>query len=133
MRVWGRRSNIETIKAWVEAANARDYDALAAVMADDFTIVDSSGDELAGRDACLDLMINLFLRAPDHSIQVDSFVQRGDEVLMTGMTRSSNPQHATSTHFVARANHEHVLRWQSFSANPTHTLKHFQSQSQSAA
>lgn len=135
MRVWGRRSEIDTLKAWIAAANARDYPAMAAVMADDFTIIDSSGDELSGRDACAALLANLFERAPDHRIEVDSFTRRGDEVLMTGLTSATNPQHATSTHFVARANHEHVLRWQSFSASPTHTLQHFkpQQQSQSAA
>ncbi|WP_271077336.1 nuclear transport factor 2 family protein [Aurantiacibacter sp. MUD61] len=127
MRVWGRQSDIETLQNWVAALNARDFAAMADAMATDFRFIDSSGDEMVGREQCLAMLATLFEKAPDHKVQIDRIAHRGDDMLISGLTSASHPKHATSTHFVAQADHRHVKSWQSFSDRPTHTLQHFSS------
>lgn len=52
--------------AFNEAVNRRDLEALAALMADDHTFVDSAGSVLAGNDAVLAAWKGFFESFPDY-------------------------------------------------------------------
>ncbi len=122
-----RKSMIDTVKAFVEAVNARDLERLRALMADDIKLLDTAGDELSGKDHCFSFFIRLFEVAPDFSLRVETCSTSGDSVLMRGYSSSSVPRFSDRMQFRARVVKGVIHEWQSYSARPARNIDHLMS------
>lgn len=72
----------------MDALNAHDTDALASVMAEDFTYIDSWREGVTGREPALAALRALSASDPDFGIAVDRMDWRDPHVLMMGRVRS---------------------------------------------
>jgi ketosteroid isomerase-like protein len=59
-------TDVETVRAFNDAINARDLDALTALMTDDHRFVDSEGTTVDGKAACTDAWRGFFETFPDY-------------------------------------------------------------------
>ena len=70
--------------AFIKAINDQDMEALARLMSDDHTFIDSGGRAYSGRRAMLDGWKEYFRMFPDYRITVDSLLQEGHVVAVFG-------------------------------------------------
>lgn len=124
MRNWFKRSNVETVRQYVRAANERDYDTIRSLLAEDVRLIDTSGDEVCGRDNCLAIIRKAHFLAPDFLLRIDRLSRRGDEVYMTGEATGVDPRLTRATQFRARADHRVIHEWQSFGNHPTRVFNY---------
>ena len=59
-------TDVAVVRAFHDAINARDLDAVAALMTDDHRFVDSEGAVVDGKDACTDAWRGFFAAFPDY-------------------------------------------------------------------
>lgn len=87
--MWGRsRREKALVEHFVAALNAHDFGALEAMMAEDFTYIDSWREGVSGRDTVMAALKPLIAGDPDFGITVDRFDWRDPHVLMTGQVNS---------------------------------------------
>ena len=87
--MWGRsRREKALVERFVAALNAHDIAGLEALMAEDFTYIDSWREGVKGRDTVLGALRPLIADDPEFSIEVDRFDWRDPHVLMTGQVKS---------------------------------------------
>lgn len=79
------------VRRFNAAINAADPDGLAALMADDHTFVDSAGEAVVGRAACLEAWREFFAAFPGYRNEFARFAVRGDAVMVTGRSVCSEP------------------------------------------
>lgn len=80
----GRDDPALTVAAFNVCINARDVDGLAALMADDYTFVDSAGTVEPGKSAGLDAWRGFFARFPDYRNIFETVEVRDGAVIVTG-------------------------------------------------
>ena len=88
-------TNRQLIEAFVEAINARDVDALAALMSTDHTFIDAHGNEVVGRGKMLAGWRGYFEWFPDYEIEVVQIFENGHEFGLFGYAGGSfrgNPE-----------------------------------------
>ncbi len=122
MKLWPPRSNIKTVRLYVDAINSCDFAIVEELLAENFCITDSSGHHVRGRAACLEVIRKGRELAPDYRIRIDRIGRRNDDLYISGATISSNDQISGTTHFRVVADHQHVFEWQSFSEKPMKTI-----------
>jgi ketosteroid isomerase-like protein len=76
--------------AFNEAINGRALEALAALMTDDHTFVDSAGSVLAGQDAVLAAWKGFFEAFPDYRNVWSEVTSKGQTVIAMGRSVCSN-------------------------------------------
>ena len=81
---------VETTFRYVEHINRQDVERLTQGMTEDHRFVDSSGDEVVGRDPMTDGWIDYFRMCPDYIIHVSEFHQQGNRVFLMGQTTGSH-------------------------------------------
>lgn len=87
--LWGRsRRDKALVERFVAALNAHDLDALGALMAPDFTYIDSWREGVTGRDKVLAAFRSLTTIDPGFGIEVDAMDWREPHVLMSGRVNS---------------------------------------------
>jgi ketosteroid isomerase-like protein len=79
----------ETILAFIDAINARDVEALGALMTDDHTFMDPYGSEVTGRETMLAGWRGYFEWFPDYQIEVNDIFERDNEFAMFGFAGGS--------------------------------------------
>lgn len=84
----GERSPAEIVVAFTAAINARDLRRLEALMADDYTFVDSAGAIERGKAAGVAAWRGFFEQYPDYRNVFDTVVMRGDVVAGTPSART---------------------------------------------
>lgn len=114
---WRRKSSIAVVRAFIRATNARDFAAIDDVFADDIHLIDVTGRESEGRDACVDHMRKLLAFSPDMQLHADAISSRGDYVLITGSLSGADPAIGGPTQWRARVEDEKLVEWQAFSAH----------------
>ncbi|MQA98649.1 MAG: DUF4440 domain-containing protein [Streptosporangiales bacterium] len=100
------------------AINDRDPDALAAVMSEDHSFVDTAGTVVTGRDACLDTWRGFFAAFPDYRNEFAEVVVRDDRVLVTGRSVCSEPALHGPALWTARTRGEVVTEWRVYEDTP---------------
>ena len=65
-RVTDARSDVDTVVSFNDAINARDLDALRALMTDDHRFIDSGGTIVEGKAACAEAWRGFFVAFPDY-------------------------------------------------------------------
>ncbi len=85
-------------------------------MAENCRFVDSTGGWVEGRENALVATRAFFDMDADFQIDEQDIVLRGDEVLVRGKARASNPQLATDKLWRARVDAGKLAFWQSYGA-----------------
>lgn len=86
---WGRpRRDKALVERFVAALNAHDVDALEALLAEDFTYIDSWREGVTGRAKVIAALRSLVAVDPGFGIEVDRMDWRDGHVLMTGRVNS---------------------------------------------
>lgn len=87
--VWGKsRRNKALVERYVAAINAHDADAVADMITEDFTYIDSWREGVSGRDRVMAALRAMIAMDPDFSIEVDTVDWRDPHVLLTGRFNS---------------------------------------------
>lgn len=76
--------------AFHDAINRRDLHLLSGMMSEDHRFIDSGGNCVAGKTACVDAWRRFFAAFPDYANQVDEIVESADRVLMSGSSTCSD-------------------------------------------
>jgi ketosteroid isomerase-like protein len=92
--------------------NARDLDGLSALMTDDHTFVDSAGDRVEGKPACVEAWRGFFAAFPDYRNVFSGTRTAGDSVAITGYSQCSVPELAGPARWTARVRDGRVALWQ---------------------
>ena len=67
-----------------DAINARDIEALVALMTDDHRFVDTGGDAFEGIDRCREIWAGFFSAFPDYRNHVETVTEKDGHVVITG-------------------------------------------------
>lgn len=119
---WRKKSSVKTVEAFIDAMNARDFDAVAKLLADDVRIIDHADRELQGAGPCLALLRRVAELAPDYELKVHDIVARGNDILISGEAQTTTAELATATQWRARASGGLMLEWQSYSNQLTPSM-----------
>jgi ketosteroid isomerase-like protein len=80
---------IEAAHAFADAINARNVEALFALMSDDHVFVDSLGHRIEGREKMKTGWAGYYLMVPDYSITVEETFATGDTVVLLGTAQGT--------------------------------------------
>jgi len=72
------------VESFVAAINSGRPDAVAALMTDDHSFMDSLGNRVSGRDAVSQGWVHYFSMVPDYRISVDRIMCDGDRFILVG-------------------------------------------------
>jgi ketosteroid isomerase-like protein len=95
-----------------DGINGQDLDALAALMTDDHTFVDSGGGAIAGKDDCLAAWRGFFAAFPDYRNVFAGITAHGDLVTIVGHSVCSAPELAGPAIWTVTTSGTRVSRWQ---------------------
>lgn len=104
------------MKRYIAALNARDTEAIDALLAYNCRLVDSSGGSIEGRESAMAATRAFFDFETDFHLTDHDIVLRGDEVLVRGAVRANNPQLATDSLWRAKVAGGKIAHWQSYGA-----------------
>lgn len=107
----GERSPAEIVVAFTAAINARDLRRLEALMADDYTFVDSAGAIERGKAAGVAAWRGFFEQYPDYRNVFDTVVMRGDVVVVTGHSVCTHPALRGPAIWTARVRDGMLTEW----------------------
>lgn len=124
MKLWPPRSNVKTVRVYLDAFNSGNFAVVEAMLAEDVCMIDSAGGQVQGRAKVVELIKQARALAPDYQIRIDRIGRRDSRLYISGESISSDPRISGATHFRVRADHQHIFEWQSFSARPTGTIAH---------
>lgn len=108
------RSPAKIALAFVEACNARDGAAVAALLDPDIVFQDSRGERLVGAGEVLAAVARVNAVAPDLRVEINKTVARGGLVLMSGRSLTSNPALAVATQWSAKVRNGRLVEWQAY-------------------
>ena len=115
---------IEVAKRYIAALNARDGEAMIALLHDDPTFVDSRGFCIEGYDDSV-LGVRAFLDlARGFRMHVDSYALHHGDVLMRGHAEADDPRLAHDTLWLAKVEDGKLRYWQSFGDANSPALAH---------
>lgn len=111
---WQRNSPVKVALAFVEACNARDGEALAAILDPDVVFQDSRGGRIEGRAGMLAALARVDSIAPDLRVEIERSSRRGDTALLAGRSITSNPVLACDTQWRAVVQDGRLVEWQAY-------------------
>ncbi|MWV27654.1 nuclear transport factor 2 family protein [Aurantiacibacter rhizosphaerae] len=111
---WSKKTPKNTVKRFIDALNKRDFARVEELLADDFRLIDNTGRSLQGRDQCLELLVRLAELIPDYELTATSIVQRGEDILISGSSQTTDRLMGSASQWRARASKEKMLEWQSY-------------------
>ncbi len=116
----------DTALAFVEAINSHSVGAIAEMISDNHTLVDSLGTVVAGREEIRKAWIGYFYLVPDFSISCDRVLEEGDTVAIFGTADGTcrvgsrvDPSNHWSipASWLVSIEGNKVVRWQIFADN----------------
>ncbi|NUP24921.1 MAG: nuclear transport factor 2 family protein [Streptomyces sp.] len=109
---------IGVVRRFNAAINDRNLDALASLMSDEHTFVDSEGGVVRGKPACLEAWRGFFAAFPDYRNTFDDLIVRGDVVAVRGYSVCSRPELAGPALWTARVSGAVVDEWRVYTDSP---------------
>ena len=103
-----KAGKVATARKFFAALGSGDVAACAALLAADARYVDTRGNAIEGRDACVELLRRLFARG-EVRIAVDSIADRGDYALARGRTLLHDEQLAGEVLWRIRTEGERIV------------------------
>jgi len=119
---WRAKSPVQTVKAFISAMNGRDFARVEKLLAKDMRLIDNANKELRGAHHCLALLERVAELAPDYRLDVNTIVERGDEILISGNSITASEEMAVSTQWRARVRDGKLQEWQSYSNRLTPSM-----------
>jgi len=113
---------VQTVRAFIEAMNARDFAQVEQLLADDFRMIDNANKELRGVEPCMALFRRVAELAPDYQLKARTIVERGEDILVSGDAATSSPEMTSATQWRARASTGQLREWQSYSNTLTPSM-----------
>lgn len=77
--------NVDLVVRFINGINKRNLDALASLMTEDHTFVDSLGHELRGREAVLEGWRGYFSMMPEYEVEDDEMIGGPDSIAIFGI------------------------------------------------
>ena len=103
----------DVVAAFNDAINAADLERLEALMTEDHRFVDSAGQEVAGRAACVDAWRGFFASFPDYRNVFEQIREVAPgELVVDGRSVSSDPRLDGPARWSATVVGGQVRRWQ---------------------
>jgi len=99
------------VEKFSDAINARDLAALAALMTDDHRFIDTAGNTIVGRSACVAAWRDFFAAFPDYRNELTELRAEGDVVVARGRSACSVHQLDGPALWRARINAGLVREW----------------------
>ncbi len=110
--------DLDAVLAFNDAINARDLDALTALMTDDHRFVDSEAATVDGKTACVEAWRGFFAAFPDYRNVFDGARSIEPGVVdVTGRSECSVPALHGPARWRAVVRDGHIAVWQVFAAN----------------
>jgi ketosteroid isomerase-like protein len=114
-RVPDTRTDVDIARAFNDAINARDLDALTALMTDDHRFVDSEGASADGKAACTEAWRGFFAAFPDYRNVFDDVRSREPGVVdVAGRSECSVPELDGPARWRAVLRDQQIAVWQVF-------------------
>ena len=116
MAIFFRESGpVRTVRRYCSACNAKNLEAMAGMMAEDFRVIDSTGEAVDGRTNALEAMRRFMRLAPDFHIEMTSISSHRNQVFMRGRATCSDHRLAGDVLWRAVADDRQIHEWQSYS------------------
>jgi ketosteroid isomerase-like protein len=116
----GKLAAMMAAVAFNEAINRRDLDALAELMTDGHTFIDSDGNVLAGRKRVLEAWQGFFEAFPDYRNEWARVIPMGSTVIAVGRSRcSAEPALDGPAIWAARTADGRVSEWRVYEDTPS--------------
>lgn len=109
-----RRGKRRTAMRLAAALNARRYERLDALVADDLLYLDTMSNAIEGRVAFVSANLRLHLDAPDLTIVLDDFSEAGGVLLVKGRTVSSAPDYCSDSLWRVKFSGKRISEIQAF-------------------
>ena len=111
---WRRSTSTKVALAFVAACNARDGVRLAELLHPEVVFQDSRGGRLEGAAEVLAALGRVNAIAPDLRVEIEKTVERGDMVLLTGRSITTNAALSTDTQWRATVRGGKLVEWQAY-------------------
>lgn len=102
-----------------EHINNRDVDALARLMTDDHTFIDSAAHETRGRSKCLEAWRGFFTSFPDYRNIFDRLEVENDRVVVVGRSTCSDVRLDGPALWTAKVRDGRLAGWRVYEDTPT--------------
>lgn len=102
---------IDTVRRFDECIAARDVDGLSGLMIEDHCFIDPAGGIVRGKPACLNAWRSFFNAFPDYRNRFARLEVRGQTVVATGHSESSDIRLAGPAIWLAKIHDGHVTEW----------------------
>ena len=109
-----KNASIRVVRAYIDAFNARDLAGVERLLAPECKFIASKGGYVEGREAAVEATRRFFAMPIEFALEASELVRHGDDVLVRGEMRSSDPHLANDSLWRARSDGRHLLEWQSF-------------------
>jgi ketosteroid isomerase-like protein len=101
-----------------ECINARDIDGLARIMSGDHRFIDTAGEVISGKEACLEAWRGFFESFPDYRNVFTSVIARGEIVTIAGRSECSEPSLRGPALWTATIRRDQVTEWRVYDDTP---------------
>ncbi|WP_165853467.1 nuclear transport factor 2 family protein [Aurantiacibacter aquimixticola] len=112
------------VRRYVAAVNARDADAIIALLHPDCRFIDSHGFGIDGIDDCTDAVRAFMALGSNFRMHVEGISNNHGDILLRGHTEAEDASLATDTLWLARVEDGRLLYWQSFGESSAPALAH---------
>ena len=109
-----RDGRLVRTRRFIQWANDRDYERMAGAVTADFTLLDTAGARISGRDGLIDALRELHRQAPDLNMVAGEIFAQDEEVLVKGRLCSGNPDYCSDSLWRFRFAGEQLGEIQSF-------------------
>jgi ketosteroid isomerase-like protein len=98
--------------------NNRDLDALATLMTDDHTFIDTAGQAIRGKSKCVDTWRGFFASFPDYRNIFDRLEVTDDRVIVVGRSMCSDVRLDGPALWTAKARDSKLAEWRVYEDTP---------------
>jgi ketosteroid isomerase-like protein len=98
--------------------NAGDIEGLSALMTDDHRFVDSAGNAVSGKQACVKAWTGFFAAFPDYRNVFERFQETENAVAISGRSSCSDPRLAGPALWMAKLRDGSVSEWRVLEDTP---------------
>jgi uncharacterized protein (TIGR02246 family) len=106
------------VRSFSACISGRDADGLSTLMTDDHGFIDTAGNRVAGKEACLDAWRSFFAAFPDYRNDFERMRIVGDHVAIAGHSSCSDPRLDRSALWSAKLRRSQLCEWRVYDNTP---------------
>ena len=108
------------VLAFNDCINARDVVGLASLMTDDHAFIDTEGNSVSGRGACLDAWRRFFSAFPDYRNTFEQLIEYDEIIVISGYSTCADPRLSGPALWTAKVRDSRVAEWRVLEENDAH-------------